>query len=160
MLKELAHSNGHDDSKLLEILSVIDESDDDLTKMLVAETILDGHLCEMTATCKIKAMRPVVLLYNGERFSAHTKFPLIDYLEAKGITPGIAFDKVKKAYENARSKANDLGISTPTLSDKTTMWDCYWCIAMIFSDYWITVGEDVEKASAMAYEYLSDPDKE
>lgn len=47
-----------------------------------------------------------------------------------------------------------------TLPYKTTMWDCYWCVAMIFSDYWITVGEDDEKAFTMAYEYLSDPDRE
>ena len=30
---------------------------------------------------------------------------------------------------------------------------------MMLSDYWITVEGDVDKASQMAYEYLSDPDR-
>ena len=41
----------------------------------------------------------------------------------------------------------------------SNMWDCWWCVAMMLSDYWITVAGDPDMAYQMAYEYLSDPDR-
>ena len=66
-------------------------------------------------------------------------------------------DLRNETYEEARNMASELGITAP--KPNANMWDCWWCIAMMLSDYWITVEGDVDKASQMAYEYLSDPDR-
>lgn len=155
MLKELAIQNGYTDYKLHEVLDLIC---DDLTINLVAETLMDGHLCELTATNKVKAMEPVALFKDG-LFHPKTQFPLIEYMETMGISPQIAMEKIEKAYENARKEAANIGISAPQLPTKTNKWDCWYTVAMVFSDYWITVKDNSERAYTIAYEILSDPDK-
>lgn len=62
------------------------------------------------------------------------------------------------ACERAKAKAREKGFSAPPV-DKANKWDCYWCMAMILADYWYTVCGDLDTASMMAYEYLSDPDR-
>lgn len=155
MLKELAIENGYTDRKLHEVLDLIC---DDLTVNLVAETLMDGHLCELTAMNKVKAMEPVALYKDG-LYHAKTQFPLVEYMDNIGINPQKAYELVVKAYENARKKASNIGINAPLIPTKTNKWDCYYTIAMIFSDYWITVEGDIDKAATMAYEMISDPDK-
>lgn len=155
MLKELAIQNGYTDRKLHEVLELIC---DDLTINLAAEALMDGHLCELTATNKVKAMEPVVLFKDGV-YHPKTQFPLIEYMGAIGISPQNAMEKVEKAYENARKEASNIGISAPQLPSKTNKWDCWYTVAMVFSDYWITVKEDLERAYILAYEILADPDK-
>lgn len=155
MLKELAIQNGYTDHKLHEVLSLIC---DDLTVNLVAETLMDGHLCELTATNKVKAMEPVALFKDG-LFRPKTQFPLIEYMETIGISPQTAMEKIEKAYENARKEASNIGISAPQLPTKTNKWDCWYTVAMVFSDYWITVKDNLERAYTIAYEIISDPDK-
>lgn len=155
MLKELAKQNGYTDRKLHEVLDLIY---DDLTINLVAESLMDGHLCELTAMNKVKAMEPVALFKDG-LYHPRTQFPMVEYMEEIGISPAKALDMVQKAYENARKIASNGGINAPILPDKTNKWDCYYTIAMVFSDYWLTVRGDIEKAVIMAYEIISDPDK-
>lgn len=155
MLKELAKQNGYTDRKLHEVLDLIC---DDLTINLVAESLMDGHLCELTAMNKVKAMTPVALFKDG-LYLPRTQYPMVEYMEDIGISPAKALDMVQKAYENARKTASNEGINAPILPDKTNKWDCYYTIAMVFSDYWITVRDDIEKAATMAYEIISDPDK-
>ena len=154
MLRELAIQNGYTDEKLLEVLPLISDSN---TMQLVADCLLDGHLCEMTAMCRVKAMEPVALFDDG-LYHARTNFPMVEYMEKKGISPQNAYNLVVSAYENACKKAASIGISAPKLPAKTNQWDCYYVVAMMFADYWMTVGDDTEKAAMMAYEYLSDPD--
>ncbi len=156
MLRELAIRNGYTDKKLLEVLAVIT---DDLTISLVAESLMDGHLCELTAMSKVKAMEPVVLYKDGGLYHSRTDFPMVDYMEDMGISPAKAMQLVSTSYENARKDASLKGINAPPLPNKTNEWDCYYTVAMVFSDYWITVGDDIQKASTMAYEILSDPDR-
>lgn len=155
MLRELAIKNGYTDSKLHEVLALIS---DDLTINLVAESLMDGHLCELTAMNKVKAMEPVALFDDG-LYHALTNFPMVEYMEKKGISPQNAYNLVVSAYENACKKAASVGISAPKLPAKTNEWDCYYVVAMMFSDYWVTVEDDEDKAAMMAYEYLSDPDR-
>lgn len=156
MLRDLAIQNGYTDKKLLEVLAVIT---DELTVNMVAESLMDGHLCELTAMNKVKAMDPVVLCKDGGSYHPRTSFPMVDYMEDMGISPTKAMTLVSNAYDNARKEASNMGISAPTLPSKTNEWDCYYTIAMVFSDYWITVGDDISKASTMAYEIISDPDR-
>lgn len=156
MLRELAIKNGYTDEKLLEVLSLIS---DDTTIHSVADCLLDGHLCELTAMCRMKAMEPVALFKDGGLYHPTTSFPMVEYMECMGISPQNAHNMVLNAYDNARKKASMMGISTPQLPTKTNQWDCYYTVAMVFADYWMTVGDDTEKASIMAYEILSDPDR-
>lgn len=155
MLEDLAIQNGYVYKKLLEVLAVIT---DDLTINLVADCLMGGHLCELTAMSKVKAMEPVVLYKDGGLYHSRTDFTMVDYMEDMGISPAKAMQLVSSSYENARKEASSKGINDPALPNKTNEWDCYYTIAMVFSDYWITVGEDISKAATMAYEILSDTD--
>ncbi len=155
MLKELAKQNGYTDRKLHEVLDLIC---DDLTINLVAESLMDGHLCELTAMNKVKAMEPVALFKDG-LYHPKTQFPMVEYMEEIGISPAKALELVHKAYENARKTASAIGINAPLIPDKTNKWDCYYTLSMVFSDYWMTVNGEIDKASCMAYEIISDPDK-
>ena len=74
-----------------------------------------------------------------------------------GITPSKAYEMVYVHYETAKEVSAKYGISAPRLD--SNMWDCWWCVAMMLSDYWITVAGDPDMAYQMAYEYLSDPDR-
>lgn len=155
MLKELAIQNGYTDRKLLEVLALIS---DDLTTLLVAEELMDGHLCELTAMKKVEAMEPVALFKDG-LYHPHTQFPMVEYMNEIGVSPQKAYELVQNSYENARKEGGEIGITAPQIPTKTNMWDCYYTLSMVFSDYWITVGGDIDKASMLAYEIISDPDK-
>lgn len=125
-------------------------------KMKLAWILHKGHMCEYTATHKIKAMIPVACIGpDGNRMDGVKN--MHDYLAAMGITPEIAHKHIKAAHERASMRAREKGFSAPSLD--VNEWDCYWCIAMVMSDYWYTIGGNVEIASMLAYEYLSDPDR-
>lgn len=151
MLKELAIENGYTDPKLLEVLAVIS---DDLTESLVADVLMDGHLCEATATNRVKSMSPVALFKDG-LYHSRSAFPMIDYMEDIGINPENAMSMVLNAYSNARKSLETMGIIAPSLPSNTNKWDCYHAIATAFSDNWLTVQGDIYKASILAYEALS-----
>lgn len=146
--------------KLRKLLECIDECGDEMLRIEVSEIMLDGHLSEESAMHKIKMMEPVVLMVDGKKWTSHKEHPMCDYLDTIGIKDTKALEHVQRAYEKARQHGSEIGINAPPLPDKLTAWDCLWCMAMIFADYWISVGEDIDKASMMAYEYLSDPDKQ
>ena len=74
-----------------------------------------------------------------------------------GITPSKAYEMVYAHYETSKEVSAKYGMSAPRLD--SNMWDCWWCVAMMLSDYWITVAGDPDMAYQMAYEYLSDPDR-
>ena len=65
--------------------------------------------------------------------------------------------RVYAHYETSKEVSAKYGMSAPRLD--SNMWDCWWCVAMMLSDYWITVAGDPDMAYQMAYEYLSDPDR-
>ena len=148
-----------DKDKINSILEKIDECGDEMLKMEISEIMLDGHLCEESAVHKIGEMEPVVLMKDGSRWSSQDKHIMCAYMNAIGIGPLKAHEHVLRAYEVAKQKGSTMGIQAPHLSDKLTVWDCWWCMAMIFSDYWVTTDSNPEKVAMMAYEYLSDPDK-
>lgn len=154
MLKEIAIQNGYTDGKLLPVLALIS---DELTTLLVAEELMDGHLCELTATKKVQAMEPVALFKDG-LYQPKTDYPMIEYMDTMGISPQKAYEMVLKAYENARKEGDNIGINAPRIPDKTNKWDCWYTVAMVFSDYWMTVKDDIERAYTLAYEIISDPD--
>ena len=156
MLKDLAIQNGYTDKKLQEVLSLIE---DDLTMHLVAECLMDGHLCELTCMGKVRTMEPVALFKDGSLYHTRTDVPMEEYMEEIDISPDKAMRLVENAYESARKSASSLGVSAPSIPNKTNKWDCYYTLAMIFSDYWLTIGDDIEKASMLAYEIISDPDR-
>nr|DAT34176.1 MAG TPA: hypothetical protein [Caudoviricetes sp.] len=147
------------DDKMQKIMDCIEERDMHDLNMEVLEILMDGHLCEKTAMHKVKEMEPVALFRDGRIWASPEEHPVCAYMEEMGITHSKAHEHVLKAYERAKDRARELGISAPTLPDGLTSWDCWWCLAMVFSDYWITAAGDIDKASAMAYEYLSDPDR-
>ena len=130
--------------------------DNDELKYRIAIILGKGHYCEYTANHKIKEMKAVAFIApDGTKMSNINS--MHEYLEAMGITPDSAHKHVAAAHEKASLKAREKGFAAPMLD--VNMWDCYWCIAMILSDYWYSVWGDKEKAAMMAYEYLSDPDR-
>ena len=145
--------------KFSKILECIDECGDEMLRMDISEIMLDGHLSEESAMHKIKKMEPVVLMADGKRWTSHTDYPMCDYLDAIGITHTKAHEHVLRAYEKARQHGSEIGVNAPPLPDKLTAWDCLWCMAMIFADYWVSTEFNPDKVAMMAYEYLSDPDK-
>lgn len=155
MLKELAIQNGYTDRKLLAVLALIS---DDLTTLLVAEELMDGHLCELTAMNKVKALEPKALFKDG-LYHPRTQFSMVEYMESIGITPQKAYELVLKSYENARKAGDKIGIKAPHIPSKINKWDCYYTLSMVFSDYWFTVNGDINKASIIAYEIISKPNR-
>lgn len=124
-------------------------------KMRIAMIFHDGHLCRYTAEHKIKEMEAVAYIGpDGKTIEADS---MHEYLSELGITPEVAHKKIRASYEKARMKAREKGFSAPELD--VNEWDCYWCMAMVLADYWYTVFGDLDKASMIAYEYLSDPDR-
>ena len=83
-----------------------------------------------------------------------------DYMVAMNLTPHNSKEMVEKAQDIAREKAVALSISAPKLPSEMNMWDAYYTMAMVLSDYWYTINGDMDKASMMAYEILSDVDKD
>jgi len=80
-----------------------------------------------------------------------------EWLDALALTPATALRHVQAAHEKASVKAHELGIAAPSLD--ANAYDCLWAMAMCLSDYWVSVGPDLEAAAMFAYQYLSDPDK-
>ena len=131
--------------------------DNEHMKYELAVALHDGHLCEHTAHYRIKHMEAVAYIGTDGNIM-HGVNSMHEYLTELGITPEIAHKHISAAYEKARAKAREKGFSAPQMGN-VNAWDCYWCIAMILSDYWYTVCGNVEDAAMMAYEYLSDPDR-
>lgn len=146
-----------DSTKMHEILKAIDRHGDDNEdlKMEISFIVNDGHMCEYSAKAKIHEMEAVAYLgKDGRKLDAKS---MEEYLSMIGVTPESSLSMVSKSHEEAKAKARGIGFSAPVLS--ANMWDCYWCLAMVLSDYWYTVCGDLETASMIAYEYLSDPDR-
>lgn len=141
MLRDLFKDRNKDTLKLLALL---EETGDEELLERACDSLMNGHLCEKSAKNKVKRMQPV---------NIHKS--MIDFMEEMNINGVNALELVKKEEE----KAHTMYGNAPHLPSDTTTWDCYYCIAMAFSDYWITVGHDKEKAVEFAYQYLSDPDK-
>ena len=118
--------------------------------------LMDGHLCRETAMHKVENMKPVILI--GPDGSPWTAGNVNDYLATLGMTPEKIVADIKMAESVARQKASELGISLKSI-DTCTMWDMYWCFAMMVSDYWYSVNGSMDEAAMLAYEYLSDPDR-
>lgn len=131
--------------------------EDEHMKYEIAIALHNGHLCEHTAKYRIHEMQAVAYI-GHDGTVMHGINSMHEYLSAMGITPESAHKHITAAYEKARTKAREKGFTAPQLGN-VNMWDCYWCIAMILSDYWYTVCGNVEDAAMMAYEYLSDPDR-
>lgn len=146
--------------KISKILSILDDKADKDLWMEVAETAMDGHLCEGTALNKVEKMKPVILFSDIDaRWECKEEFPMTQYMETIGLTAPRCHEMVLKAYEIAKDKASGFGVNAPNLPSGITPWDCYWSMAMMNADYWYTLLGNQEKASMMAYEYLSNPDK-
>lgn len=151
MLKELFKDRDKDVQKLIDL---IEEIDDEEISIKACDRLLNNHLCEMSAKKKVKEMQPVVL---RDEHGNVIHCSLVEYMERMNINSENAQTLIQKEY----ARANNLGIvSAPRIPEGTTKWDCYWCIAMMFSDYWITVGNSKERAIELAYQFLSDPDRE
>lgn len=140
------------DNKLERIVEIVKESADDCTMLQIKMVLNDGHHDEWTSRYLVSGMEPVCYVGMVKKPSS-----MCEWMDMLGITPKKAYDMVNETYEEARNMASELGITAP--KPNANMWDCWWCIAMMLSDYWITVEGDVDKASQMAYEYLSDPDR-
>lgn len=132
--------------------------DNERMKYEIAMALHNGHLCEHTAKYRIHQMQPVAYI-GPDGHMMHGIASMPEYLAAMGITPEIAHRHVMAAYERAKAKAREWGFSAPPMHE-ANQWDCYWCMAMVLADYWYTLCGSLEDAAMMAYEYLSDPDRE
>ena len=140
------------EEKLEIILKIAEDNVEDDVLMCMKMAINDGHHDEWTSRYAVSEMVPVCYVGMNPKPKS-----MCEWMDMLGITPKKAYDMVNDTYEEARNMASELGITAP--KPNANMWDCWWCIAMMLSDYWITVEGDVDKASQMAYEYLSDPDR-
>lgn len=156
--KEIFASKHMTDEISAQISDAMEEyaGDNHELKMKLAMILHDGHLCRYTAEHKIGEMEAVAYIGSDGHILRDAK-SMHDYLAMMGLTPESAHRHVKAAYDKARAKAREKGFSAPELD--VNEWDCYWCIAMIFADYWYTVCGNLDVASMLAYEYLSDPDR-
>lgn len=149
-----------DQNKSLELLAMLDKENEEL-KLRIAELLMNGHLCEMTAMAKVEKMRaPVLMSAPNEKWTTDDRYQMCTYMSAMGLMPERCKEMVDKAYLRAKELASKLGVSAPHLSEDINMWDCWYNMAMVLSDHWYTINGDMEKASMMAYEILSDVDKD
>ena len=140
------------EEKLNAIMKIAEEHVDNDVLLRMKMTINCHHHDEWTAKYCISKMVPVC--YVG----AVTKpKSMMEWLDMLGVTPHKAYEMVYAHYDDAVDVSSKYGISAPRL--ESNMWDCWWCVAMMLSDYWITVSGDPDMAYQMAYEYLSDPDR-
>lgn len=150
-----------DQKRAVKLLDMLEESADEEMQLCIAELLMDGHLCEKTANHKIDKLKaPVLLSAPDKKWSTSKEYPMHDYMVAMNLTPHNSKEMVEKAQDRAREKAVALSISAPKLPSEMNMWDAYYTMAMVLSDYWYTINGDMDKASMMAYEILSDVDKD
>lgn len=155
--REIARGKTIDSAMALRILDAIGEYAGDNEELLlgVADIVNNGHMCEFSAWHRIKRMEAVAYIgKEGKRIEASS---MEDYLSEMGVTADSSHRLVLSAYERAKASARELGFTAPDLD--ANRYDCLWAVAMVLSDYWHTVCGDLEKASMIAYEYLSDPDR-
>jgi len=154
--REIVGGRALDALQAKRLVGAIDElaCDNELLLMELSRIANDGHLCEWSANRKISMMEPVACVDSEGR---RTNASMAEWLASLGLTPGLAKSMVGKAHEKACETAKGMGFSAPSAAFNE--WDAYWCMAMCLSDYWMTVGNDLQKAAMMAYEYLSDPDR-
>lgn len=148
-----------DRTKAMELLEYLEETDDEL-RLKVAELLMDGHLCELTATRRIESMKaPVLMSAPDTRWATEEEYPMLDYMKAMNLSATDCYQKVENAYAKAREKANTLSFEAPAIPQDTTIWDAYYAMAMVISDYWFSINGDMDKAAMMAYEVVSDIDR-
>lgn len=140
------------EEKMKKMMKVVEEQMPDEGRLCIHMLLNEGHHDEWSAKYKISKMYPVAWLGVDT-----TPTCMEEYLSLLGITPSRAKEMVYRAYEKARAKGNEIGITAPKLD--ANEWDCYWCLAMCISDYWITHWADLDVAAMIAYQYLSDPDR-
>ena len=135
-----------------ELMELVDEYTPCEGKLAIHRFMHDGHEDEWSANYLISKMMPVAWLgVDGEPSDMH------EYLTMLGVTPKSAKAMVQCAYDKARLKGGEINVPAPKLD--ANEWDCYWALAMMIADYWITHWGDLEVASMLAYQYLSDPDR-
>lgn len=59
-----------DRTKAMELLEYLEETDDEL-RLKVAELLMDGHLCELTATRRIERMKATFFRKSTSRSTSH-----------------------------------------------------------------------------------------
>ena len=138
--------------KMQKMMQIVEEQMPDEGRLCIHMILNDGHHDEWSANYKISKMVPVAWLGVEKDPSC-----MSEYLTMLGITPMVAKDMVYNSYEIAKTTASKHDFSAPKLN--ANEWDCYWCIAMCIADYWATHMGDIEVASMLAYQYLSDPDR-
>ena len=148
-----------DRTKAMELLEYLEETDDEM-RLGIAELLMDGHLCELTATAKVEKMKAPVLMSAPDKvWTTDDKYQMCTYMSAVGLTPKYCKELVEKAHERAVEFASKLGVSAPHLPHDMNMWDAYYNMAMVLSDYWYSINGDMNKAAMMAYEVISDIDR-
>lgn len=144
--------------KMKRILCLMDKSEDEMMRLDAMEIIMDGHLCRETAEKRIAAMKPTNLFFNDKVWHTDSKTPMLAYMESAGLTAQVCYEMVAKAAEEARGKAKEVNAEFYPIPDKTTIWDCYYAMAMVNSDFWLCYGNQ-KKLAELAYMHLSDPDR-
>ena len=148
-----------DQRKSIELLEYLEESDDEL-RLGIAELLMDGHLCELTATKRVERMKAPVLMEAPDKvWNTSSEHPMLEYMGEMGLIPERCKEMIDKAYERAKEHASRLGVSAPRIPNDMNKWDAYYTMAMVLSDYWMTISGDLDKASMLAYEIVSDIDK-
>ena len=149
-----------DQRKSIELLEYLEESDDEL-RLGIAELLMDGHLCELTATKRVERMKaPVLMEAPDARWATDEEYPMLDYMKAMNLSEKVCYNKIEEAYQKANSKAMALSFSAPPIPQSVNVWDAFYTMAMVISDYWYSINGDLDKASMMAYEVVSDIDKD
>lgn len=67
--------------------------------------------------------------------------------------------KISKSDILFLGEINTLSFEAPAIPQDTTIWDAYYAMAMVISDYWFSINGDMDKAAMMAYEVVSDIDR-
>lgn len=140
------------EEKLEIILKIAEDNVEDDLLMCMKMAINDGHHDEWTSRYAVSEMVPVCYVGMNPKPKS-----MCEWMDMLGITPSKAYEMVYAHYETSKEVSAKYGMSAPRLD--SNMWDCWWCVAMMLSDYWITVAGDPDMAYQMAYEYLSDPDR-
>lgn len=140
------------EERMQKMMEVVEKYTPEEGRIKIHFLLNDNHNDEYSANAQISRMVPVG--YIGVSAKPHN---MHEYLSMIGLTPDIALSVVNDAWNKAREIASKHGIEAPRMT--ANMWDCYWCIAMIMSDYWATVQGDIDVAAMLAYQYLTDPDR-
>lgn len=140
------------EERMRKMMDVVEEYTPEEGRIKIHYLLNDGHDDEYSANAKISHMRPVAWIG-----ATSTPKDMHEYISILGLTPALAKQMVYEALDTARSKASSIGASAPSL--KANEWDCYWCMAMMIADYWVTHWGDLDVAAMLAYQYLSDPDR-